>query len=233
MDPIIAVDNLSVHYGDVHALEKVHLSVNPGDYIAIIGENGSGKSTLLKTILGFIKPAQGKVTFALESRTAIGYVPQHTGFDRRFPISVIETVLTGLLTNRFQFMKRFTSHDHKQARSVLVELGLDHLEHRQIGELSGGQLQRVLIARALVSEPDLLILDEPTASIDQPSKQVIYNLLQKLHQERHKTILLVTHDKVPSESTVNKLVVMNKTVLYQGSPAGYPRQSVTTDGVSL
>lgn len=196
METVIEIRNLTVNYDDVLALDNVNLTVKKGDFLTIIGPNGGGKSTLLKVILGLIEPTSENIKIkgmpVNKAHGLIGYIPQFSKFDRRFPISVLEVVLMGRLTNKSGFFHKFSNEDLKAVNEILLMFGLSNLKNRQIGQLSGGQLQRVMLARALAGDPEILILDEPTASVDLESKTMIYELLKELNQE--KTIILVTHD---------------------------------------
>lgn len=204
---IITIDQLSVNYGGVRALTNVSLSVEAGEFIGIIGPNGGGKSTLMKTILGILEGASGSVT--LDPSVVVGYVPQHTNFDRGFPINVMEVILTGHLPKKLTLFHRFKGHDENHALKVMKRLKIDHLAKRQIGELSGGQLQRVLIARALMNHPTVLFLDEPTASVDESSKKEIYEMLSELNQTM--TILMVTHDTSTIWPYLDRCIYINQT----------------------
>ncbi len=167
--------------------------------IGIIGPNGGGKTTLLKLILGFLTPSQGTIKVLEESagsscaysKNQLAYVPQSARFDREFPISVEEVVLSGLIS-RLPWYGIFRSVDRQIAKEMLAKIGLYHLADHPFGTLSGGQAQRVLIARALVSKPKILLLDEPTASVDSQAEADIYAFLNQLKGQI--TILMVTHD---------------------------------------
>jgi zinc transport system ATP-binding protein len=212
------ISNLSVFYGEDCALKEVNLHVDDREFLAIIGPNGGGKTTLLKAILGLVQPESGAIRIfgetGVAARRSIGYVPQFSRFDRRFPISVDEVVLMGRLAGRSPWFLRFTDQDRKMVEALLMRLEIADLKHRQIGQLSGGQLQRVLIARALAVEPRILILDEPTASVDSASKTRIYEILKELNQEM--TILIVTHDLSAVSSNIDKIACLNQQLFYHG-----------------
>ena len=212
------ISNLNVFYGEDCALRDVNLQVEEREFLAIIGPNGGGKTTLLKSILGLVQPDSGEIRIFGRSgesaRRSIGYVPQFSRFDRKFPISVEEVVLIGRLSGRSAWFSRFSRQDRQLVDSLLERLEIADLKHRQIGQLSGGQLQRVLIARALAGEPQMLVLDEPTASVDSASKTRIYDLLKELNQEM--TILIVTHDLSAVSSNIDKIACLNQQLFYHG-----------------
>ena len=212
------ISNLNVFYGEDCALRDVNLQVEEREFLAIIGPNGGGKTTLLKSILGLVQPDSGEIRIFGRSgesaRRSIGYVPQFSRFDRKFPISVEEVVLIGRLSGRSAWFSRFSRQDRQLVDSLLERLEIADLKHRQIGQLSGGQLQRVLIARALAVEPQILVLDEPTASVDSASKTRIYDLLKELNQEM--TILIVTHDLSAVSSNIDKIACLNQQLFYHG-----------------
>jgi len=215
---VIRLDDVWVKYGDLTILEDINLSVQNLDFLGIIGPNGGGKTTLLKVILGLIKPARGKVTVLgnppEKSRRFVGYVPQITQFDRDFPITVLEVVLMGRL-GRKGFLGKYSEEDKKTAHEALESVEMLELKNRQVGKLSGGQLQRVLLARALATDPRILLLDEPTASIDEPTKTELYELLKNLNKKI--TIILVSHDIGVISSYVDKIACLNRRLFYHGS----------------
>lgn len=215
--PIVAFDHVSFAYQGITVLRKVSFQVFPGEFIGLIGPNGGGKTTLLKLILGFLKPSQGNVkVFANAPDSASGrhnriaYVPQAVRFDRDFPISVNEVVLSGI-TSRLPWYGKFRKEDKIAADVALEKIGLSHLANHAFGTLSGGQAQRVLIARSLVSNPELLLLDEPTASVDNSAEADIYALLQKLKGSM--TILMVTHDLGAALEQVERVLCIQGSVV--------------------
>ena len=165
---IVSLKNVTVKYGSYTAIESANLEIFEGDFIGIIGPNGGGKTTLIKTILGSV-PYSGDITLSPtlfdNSRRLIGYLPQQTIFDRQFPISVIEVVLSGLQSQK-GFSRRYKTEERNKALQLLDNMGISSITDRQIGEISGGQMQRVLLCRAIIAEPKLLILDEPTNFVD-------------------------------------------------------------------
>jgi len=187
----VKIENVSAFYNNVCALQNINLKVKNKEFLGIIGPNGGGKSTLLKIIIGLIKPTQGNII--IDKNKTIGYVPQFSTFDRQFPVSVLDVVLMGRIKGDKKLFSFYTEKDKNLSGSILNKLGISEFKDRQIGQLSLGQLQKVLIARALVSEPDILVLDEPIASIDEKSRKEIYNILKEINKE--KTIIIVSHDR--------------------------------------
>jgi zinc transport system ATP-binding protein len=210
-DFIIEIENLSFEIDSTVILEKISLSVKKGEFLGIFGPNGGGKTTLLNLLLGFLKPSSGSIEiFGLpphQARTQIGYVPQITRFDRKFPISVFEVVAMGLL-RKLTWYGRFTAQTKKKALDALEKVGLETLAKRPFSTLSGGQAQRVLLARALANDPQLLLLDEPTASVDAEAEADIHKLLMQL--KGTVTILMVSHDLQTIASDVDHLLFIQR-----------------------
>ncbi|MCF7923581.1 MAG: ATP-binding cassette domain-containing protein [Candidatus Izimaplasma sp.] len=219
-DPLIDISNLSVKYGNISALKKLNFSIDKGDYIGIIGPNGGGKTTLIKSILGLIKPNSGEIKYCgtslKKSNIKMGYVPQINDINRMFPISVKEVVLSGRLTKQIKPFFRFQDEDELLALDVLKTVGIYELRDRLISELSGGEFQKLLIARALTLDPDILLLDEPTAMIDVMSQRQIFNLIKKLSGKM--TIILITHHIQMITKHVKKLIYLDKNILAEGDP---------------
>lgn len=209
---IIEVKDLCVDYGQIRALDNINLNVKKGEFLGIIGPNGGGKTTLLKVLLGLIKPTKGELK--VNNKKPIGYVPQFTNFDRGFPISVLDVVLIGSLEGRIKFFHKFNKNQIKKAEDIMKSLSILDFKDRQISQLSGGQLQKVLIARALMVDPEIMILDEPTASLDANAKTDIYNLLKELNKE--KTIIVVSHDMGVINSYIDTVACLNKNLHYHG-----------------
>lgn len=220
MTKVIDIKDLSVSYGKNKALNNITLSVNEGNFLGIVGPNGGGKSTLIKAILGLVPIDKGSITvFGRPAKIAgypIGYVPQFSTVDRRFPISLFDTVLSGRLRSGFSFFKSYTKEDRIIAQKEIEKVGLTELSKRQISELSGGEFQRMLIARALATSPKLLFLDEPTSSIDSVSKEMIYNLLKELNKTT--TIILVTHDLLSVSNQIKHIARIDRSLVYYGAP---------------
>lgn len=219
-DPLIEIKNLSVNYGKINALRDLNFSVEKNDYIGIIGPNGGGKTTLIKTILGLIKPNSGEIKYCnkslRKSNIRMGYVPQINDINRMFPISVKEVVLSGRLTKEIKPLFRYSDEDEEKVIDVLKIVGLYDLKDRLISELSGGEFQKLLIARALTTNPDILLLDEPTAMVDVMSQKQIFNLIKKL--SNNMTIILITHHVQMITKHVKKLIFLDKNILAEGDP---------------
>lgn len=204
----VEIENVSFSYDNTIVLSHASLKVHLGEFIGLIGPNGGGKTTLLKLILGFLRPTHGRIRvfdkppYRADARKHVAYVPQTARFDRQFPISVLEVVLSGLLSH-LPWHGCFCSADRKAAIDMLEQMGLGKYADRSFGDLSGGQAQRVLIARALVSQPKLLLLDEPTASVDSKAEADIYSILKELKGKM--TILMVTHDLNAAIDQVDRL----------------------------
>ncbi len=227
MKPIIECKNIHFHYNQNEVLKGVHFIVEKGDYVGLVGPNGSGKSTLLKIILGLMEPKQGEVKLfetplgSFKEWHKIGYVSQKANsFNSGFPATVFEVVSMGLF-GKLGLFKRLTREHRSIILEAIDQVGLSDLAERNIGKLSGGQQQRAFIARALVSSPELLILDEPTVGVDTESVDKFYQLLGKLHQEHNLTLLMVTHDIGMMTHHVNKVACLNKKIHFHGSPSDF------------
>lgn len=211
---VIELRGLSFAYGAVPVLENVDLAVDAGEFLGIVGPNAGGKSTLLKLILGLLEPTAGTVRVLGRSPQAasreIGYVPQYPAFARDFPVTVEQVVLTGRL-GRGRLLGGYDAGDREMARWVMTQTEIADLASRRIATLSGGQLQRVLVARALACEPQILILDEPTANIDMRVESDIFDLLRVLNQRM--TILVVSHDVAFISAYVRRVACVNRTLL--------------------
>lgn len=213
MSVIISLNNVSAAYGKDIALHSVDLEVQDNDFIGVIGPNGGGKTTLIKLMTGLLKPASGSIVFP-EKDTHIGYLPQQSFIDTKFPISVLEIVLSGLMSAQ-QGLKRYTRKDKELAKQILEKMGIAHLAHRTVKQLSGGQLQRALIGRALISSPRLLILDEPGTYVDNRFESDLYQLLLELNKSM--AIVIVSHDVGTISYYVKTIACVNKTLHYHRS----------------
>lgn len=222
MEKAISIENVSVNYAQTVALRNICFEVNKGEYLAIMGPNGGGKSTLLKSILGLIPVDSGKVLIfgkPIQScGTQISYVPQFSDVDRNFPVTALEVVMTSYIRNGLHPFFRYKTEQKQEALKKMEYVGIAELAKRQISELSGGEFQRLLIARALAVNPQILILDEPTASVDPHSRETIYNVLDNLNKNKNITILMVTHDLSAISSKVSRLACLNETLVYHGDP---------------
>jgi zinc transport system ATP-binding protein len=213
--PVVQFEKVSFRYGRQPVLEDITLDVIAGDFLGIIGPNGSGKTTLLKLMLGLLEPDRGRIrlfgTEPAEARHLTGYVPQFSAADVTFPITVEEVAEMGVLTPR-TILFRHPGRD--RVRSALAAVGIEALAKTPFGELSGGQRQRCLIARALASNPRLLILDEPTSSVDTSVEQDFFELLKNLNKTM--TIILVSHDIGFISSYVNRVACVNRRLTCHG-----------------
>jgi zinc transport system ATP-binding protein len=212
----ISVQGVSFSYGVESAVRDVSFAIDEGDFLGIIGPNGGGKTTLLRLILGVLKPHAGTVKLLggdpVRTRILAGYVPQETSSNKEFPIAVREAVLMGCTALR-GIGRKFTKDDKSRADSLIERLGLASLRNRTIGELSGGQRQKVLLGRALVSAPRILFLDEPTASIDASGTDEIYKHLEQLNAEGT-TIVLVTHNVSVVSQYIKSIACINKALYF-------------------
>ena len=214
MNTIINLDDVSFSYSSIPVVRNVNLAVCEGEFLGVIGPNAGGKSTLLKLILGLLQPDTGEITVfgkrPVKGRSRIGYVPQHPAFSRDFPINVRDAVLLGRL-GETRWYGGYTQEDKAIAINALKAVEIDSIRNQTIDSLSGGQLQRVLIARALASRPDILILDEPTANIDVRAEEDIFGLLKQYND--HMTIIVVSHDIGFISGYVDRVACLNQTML--------------------
>ena len=212
MEALVSLKNVTVKYDDTTALEDVSLDIYPNDFLGIIGPNGGGKTTLVKTILDTL-PHSGEVSYSPtlfeRGHRLIGYLPQLSEFDKSFPISVIEVVMSGLQAEK-GVLKRYYKADRDKAIRLLEMAGIKDVAYRQINEISGGQMQRALLCRAVILEPKLLILDEPTNFVDNKFENELYTLLHRLNE--HMAIVMVSHDLGTITSVVKSIVCVNLTV---------------------
>lgn len=214
MEPIVSLEDVTFAYQDANVLQNVTFSIDSGEFIGIIGPNGGGKTTLLKLIMGFLRPLSGKVLLfgsppGKSIFQQIAYVPQNLRFDREFPISVLELVLMGRLSH-LPWYGIYGKDQQKAALDALEKVGLLDLRNEAFGTLSGGQIQRALIARAIASKPKLLLLDEPTANVDSQAEAGIYAILKGLQGSM--TILMVTHDLRAAVEHVQRVLCVQKSV---------------------
>lgn len=210
---LLRITNMSAGYDSKTVLSGVNLTVNSRDFIGVIGPNGGGKTTFIKALLGIIKPISGHIDF-LDKGLSIGYLPQSKTIDKSFPISVMDTILSGLMHQK-SFFGRYTNKDRDKAAQLMSMCGVEHLSLKHIGALSGGQLQRVLLCRALMSDPELLVLDEPTTYIDNQFEKELYALLKRLNE--HIAIIMVSHDLGTICSHVKSIACVNGSFHYHPS----------------
>lgn len=213
--PLIQLEHICAAYDRKPVLEDINLTVCEQDFIGIIGPNGGGKTTLVKLILGLLHPLSGSIRFYQNgketSELSMGYLPQYTSIDKKFPISVYDVILSGLNKQKSLF-RSFTKTQHEKVRAMLSRVGLEGLEQRPIGQLSGGQLQRALLGRALVSNPQILILDEPNTYIDKRFETHLYTLLEEINREH--AIILVSHDINTVLQHAQNIACVNHTLDY-------------------
>lgn len=213
----LSIQDLCVNYANHHALEHINLTVSEGDFLGILGPNGGGKSTFIKAIIGSI-PYTGKIEiFGKENNfSTLGYMPQSLDLNKRFPINVLEVCLGAYLHKSWNILHKYTQNMKDEAMEYLSMLGIEYLAYRGITELSGGEFQKMLLARTLLTKPKLLLLDEPTANIDPQSSQLIFELLAKLNSKM--TIIMVTHDLTAIASCVKSIACLSQTLIYHGEP---------------
>lgn len=209
---LISIRDLWVEYDNTSALEGVNLDIYEDDFVGVIGPNGGGKSSLVKAIMGTI-PYKGRIEFDNSLKRGnhykIGYMPQVSQFDMRFPISIGEVVLSGLQTEK-GFFGRYNTSDKARANELLNKMGISDIADHPIGEVSGGQMQRALLCRAIISEPKLLILDEPTNFVDNRFEYEFYNMVRQLSDRM--AIVMVSHDLGTITSVVKSIVCVNRQV---------------------
>ena len=216
LKPIIEIKDLSAGYDGKPVLHDVNLTIYEHDFLGIIGPNGGGKTTLIKCILGLLKPYSGEIIY-LENKNrnrtglSVGYLPQYSSIDRKFPISVEDVILSGLNVQK-SLISRFSKEQRDKVKAVIARMGLEGLEKRAIGQLSGGQLQRALLGRAIVSDPSVVILDEPSTYIDKQFEARLYELLAEINKEC--AIVLVSHDIGTVLQQVKTIACVNETLDY-------------------
>lgn len=213
MNTLIQLTHINAGYGKKIVLNNVNLTITERDFLGIIGPNGGGKTTLAKTLLGMLKPMSGQVTYFLNSTPVptlrIGYLPQYNKIDKHFPISIYETVLSGLPK---KLWKKYTDADHHKVINILRQMELYELRKQQIGKVSGGQLQRALLARAIVSHPKAVVLDEPDTYIDRQFNIRLYQLLNEIN--RRSAIIIISHDIGSVLRNVRSIACVNGTLHY-------------------
>lgn len=226
-EPVIELADVSFSHDGTPVLEKANLSVLRRDFVSIVGPNGGGKTTLLKLLLGLLRPSEGSIRVLGESpaqaRHRVGYMPQYAHVDPQFPVNVMDVVLMGRLGHTGAFGP-YRGVDREAALGALEEMKISQLGRRAFSALSGGQRQRVLIARALACEPELLLLDEPTASLDQAIESELYELLYRLAERL--TVLVVSHDLGFVSQFVNRVVCVKRNVVV------HPTSEVTGEVIS-
>ena len=219
----VEVKNLYFKYEKEWVLENINFDLNDKEFLAIIGPNGGGKTTLLKLLLGFLSPTKGEIKIygknPKENRILIGYVPQHTNFSLDLPITVFDIVMQGRLKKGKFFYNKL---DKEKAKEILKNLKIEKLKNKKIKDLSGGERQKVLIARALVSEPKIIIMDEPTSAIDIKGQKEILDLIENLKITR----IVVSHDIKILLRNVDKIAYINKkAIIHEGPKLNIPKDS--------
>jgi zinc transport system ATP-binding protein len=221
-EDVIVAENIRFSYCDNDILSGIYFSVSKGDYIGIVGPNGCGKTTLMRIILGLLAPISGKIfifgqkTSGFDRWAKIGYLPQKlASFNPSFPVTVKEIVALGLLSGK-KTPKHFDNKDKDAIEKTLSLLGIEDIKDKLIGELSGGQQQRALLAKAIVHEPELLILDEPTLALDPDARERFFDLLAGLNKSKKMTILLVSHDIGTIGKYASKLLYLDKRIIFYG-----------------
>jgi len=231
--PSIRARDVSFSYGREEVLQGVDLSVSPGEFVALVGPNGSGKSTLLRVLLGLLALQQGTVELfgvtprRFRQRNRLGYVPQRRDLETDVPATVHEVVMAGRLTSR-GWWRRPGKVDRDAVDHALASVALTDLRRRQLGDLSGGQQQRALIAKALASEPELLVLDEPVAGVDAESQALFRDSLVHLVRHHGAAVLLVSHELGAVADDLDRVVVIKRSIRFDGTP-----EALTSSGVSL
>lgn len=202
---LLELKKIKIGFKDNVVIKEANFVVDEGDFICVVGANGSGKSTLIKGILGLIKPFSGKIIFDKSLKTNIGYLPQELRLDDNFPATVFEVVMSGNL-GRMGAKVFYGIKEREKAEDALKLLGIEKLEKQKFSELSGGQKQKALLARALVATSKLLILDEPSNNLDYKSREEFYQTLIWLNKEKKITIMMITHDLDADDLIGNKIV---------------------------
>ena len=214
MKKLLEIKNLSAGYDNNIVLENISMEVFSGDFIGVIGPNGGGKTTLIKTILGLIKPVSGEMNLFI-SKTNIGYLPQVNQIDKRFPITVIDVVRSGKANTALFSSFRKNMEEKGKAESLLAEMGISAIRNKPIGELSGGQMQRVFLCRALMNKPELLVLDEPSTYVDNNFEGELYLKLKELNEQM--AIILISHDVGTISFFVKTIACVNRSLHHHPS----------------
>ncbi len=221
---LITLKHVDVYYNAVQALCDVNLEVYEGEFLGICGPNGSGKSTLFKAIMGSQKLHAGEILFH-ESDLGenghnlehLGYVPQTDAIDKNFPALVKDVVMMGR-SSKLGLFKRPKQNDHEEVNNAMLALNVEHLKNKPIGQLSGGQLQRVMVARALAQQPKILLLDEPTSAMDLKMTSSFMELIKKINLDQNITVILIHHDLHLMKDYATRMICMDKSIEWVGPP---------------
>ena len=216
-EKLVEISGVEFSYNSSPLLTDVNLCIHEGDFVGVVGANGSGKTTLVKLLLGHLSPQKGTVSHYCDGirvvAPQIGYLPQYAAVDKSFPLSVREVVETGLLTPRTMWRPFISLADRRRVDAILEQMGLASLSHKPIGTLSGGELQKTILARAIVSSPRLLLLDEPDTYLDSCSQENLYEFLKDIN--KNCAIMLVSHDVSAVTGKCNLVVTVNRTLQVQ------------------
>jgi len=223
---LIKLENINAGYEGKVILNNISIDINEGDFIGVIGPNGGGKTTLLRIILGLIKPFSGNITYNTSSSNLFGYLPQSQNIDKHFPISVKEVVLSGLMSKK-KLWQKYNNKDKKKVLDLLMEYKMYDYRDTPIGEISGGQAQRIYLCRAIISSPKILILDEPTTYVDSNFEKELYEALKKLNQNM--SIIMVSHDLGTICSHVKTIACVNGKLNYHNSNLITPEELKSYD----
>ncbi len=215
---ILKVENLKVSYSNHVALENINFKIEDGEYVCLVGENGSGKSTLIKSIVGLLKPEDGRIDLNI-SLDEVAYLSQTNLKDLDFPAISKEIIMSGV--QRHGKLPFYTKKDKENYEEVIKKLKINEIQNKRIGDLSGGQKQRVLIARALIRNPKLLILDEPATGLDYNITKELYKTLEELNTKNKMTIIMATHDIDEINAIKPRIVYLAKTIKYDGNIEGW------------
>lgn len=211
---ILELKDITAGYDDLTVLQHINFEISDSDFIGIIGPNGGGKTTLLKVILGLIKPFSGEIIYNTSKQNLFGYLPQNNRFDQRFPINTTEVVLSGLMSEKGLY-RSYTRQDREKAAELLEKYGMGDYKKSPIGDLSGGQMQRVFLCRAIISSPRVLVLDEPTTYVDSLFEKEFYSILKELN--KNMAIIMVSHDLGTICSYVKTIACVNRGLHYHHS----------------
>ena len=216
MDTLISIKNIDFNYHNSVILENISLDIKKGQNLAILGRNGGGKSTLVKLILGFLKPSSGSIEYIID-KNKLGYLPQIREFDTTFPINLFDLVISGL-TNNKNFFSKFSSLDKEKTVNLMNEFEILELKDKHINEVSGGQLQRALIARAIISEPELIFLDEPESFLDKEFEEKLYTKIKSL---KNSTLVVISHEIDKICEYIDAICVIEKDIVFYENKMDY------------